>query len=252
MNYQVKALIQSFAGRLGYQIRRQTSGASESDPYAEQQRLLRGQPVRTIFEVGAADGRDTAVYARDYPEALVFAFEPLPNSFAKLKIQAEACPRIRPYQAAVSGISGTARFHVGTWEDASSLLPAQQTGSVFDQYHKPKAQIDVQTLTLDEVAEANGVGRIDILKMDAQGAELDILKGASRLLGSGSIGVVFTEVHFMESYAGAPLFHEIMGTLVNAGFRLHNFYDLVSNHDMRLAWGDALFIHESMPDTLRS
>ena len=125
--------IQAIAGRFGYHIRRLDHGTSLVDPYVEQHRLLPG-PVRTVVEVGAADGRDSERYAQLFPQARVFAYEPVPNSFAALSERARRVPAIVPVNAALAASTGTARFHVANRPDASSLLVLKNTGSTFGQY----------------------------------------------------------------------------------------------------------------------
>jgi len=233
--------IQSIAGRFGYHIRRLDDGASFVDPYVEQQRLAR-PPVQTIFEVGAADGRDSERYTELFPGARVFAFEPMPQIYASLAERARRVPAIVPLNLALSSGSGKAQFHVANWQDASSLLAPKKTGSTFDEYQAQTGVIDVTTSTLDEQCVAHGVTRIDLLKMDAQGAELQILAGARDLLARGAIGLIYTEVHFMESYQGSALFYQMCALLAEHGFSLHNLYGLTHNQKGQLAWGDAIFV----------
>lgn len=236
-----KVAIQSVAQRFGYQIRRLEPGTSLVDPYVEQQRLLSG-PVNTVFEVGAADGRDSERYATLFPGARVFAFEPMPQIYSALAERARRVPAIVPLNLALAATTGTARFHVANWQDASSLLAPKQTGSTFDQYQAQADEIEVRTSTLDEQCATHGVTRIDLLKMDAQGAELQILSGARELLARGAIGLIYTEVHFMESFEGSALFHEVCALLAGHGFALHNLYGLTHNQKGQLAWGDAIFV----------
>jgi hypothetical protein len=79
--------------------------------------------------------------------------------------------------------------------------------------------------------------------MDAQGAELKILVGAQQMLERSAIDMVFTEVHFLESYEGAARFDQVMALLVGYGFQFHGFYGLNHNHRGQTCWGDALFVH---------
>lgn len=236
-------LIQSAAHRLGYHIRRLDTGVSIEDPYVEQKRLL-GHKAKVIFEIGAADGRDCLRYAELFCDAKIYAFEPFPGNFDLLKNKsAHKEPRIIPVNAAVSKREGKAKFYVSEWSDASSLFRATQTGSTFDKYTKTVREIHVNTVTLDSVCSQQGVGRIDILKMDAQGAELDILKGAENILGENNIELIYSEIHFKENYEGGAMFCDLMGYLGKSGFKLHNIYNIVHNQKGQLAWGDAIFIH---------
>ena len=75
---------------------------------------------------------------------------------------------------------------------------------------------EIDTVRLDDVAE---LGDIDFLKIDVQGAELDVLRGAARVLRDAVI--VLTEAEFVPMYEGQPLFGDIDVALREAGFLLH-------------------------------
>ncbi len=240
----LKHRIQTMLGKVGYQLRRIEAGVSIDDPY-EMQRTLLGPGIGTIFEVGAADGTDTANYCRDYPRADVYAFEPLDESFAKVQARVAANPRLKPFQIALSDREGESKFFIAESNDSSSLLPPRETGSNFDEHHRTRAEQTVRTTTLDAFRAEHGIERIDLLKVDAQGAELSILDGAEETLDSGRIGLIFIEVQFMPVYEGAPRYDELATRLYSKGFSLHNFYDLQHDQHGRLCWGDALFVHES-------
>ena len=240
----LKNRIQTALGKAGYQLRRIEKGVSIDDPY-QMQRTLLGPGISTIFEVGAADGADTENYCRDYPEADVYAFEPLDESYAKVAARASANPRLKPFQLAFSDREGESTFFVAESNDSSSLLPPRETGSNFDAHHRTRAEQTVKTITLDAFRAEQGIGRIDLLKVDAQGAEMSILEGATGTLDAGLIGLIFIEVQFMPVYEGAPRYDELAAVLYSKGFALHNFYDLQHDQHGRICWGDALFIHEA-------
>lgn len=238
-----KLAVQGLVRRAGYQIRRLDPTTSLDDPYVEQHRLV--AKATMIFEVGAADGRDCEQYRKDFPLATVHAFEPLPGNFKKLAARAATDPCIRAHQLALSDTAGRAMFHVGEWADSSSLLKAKDTGSTFDAYQASTGTVEVETDTLDAVASRNGVTRIDILKMDAQGAELAILRGGTKLLEAGAVKVIYTEAQLRPLYEGAGTFAQISTLLQKHGFVLHNLYNLNHNQRGQLCWCDALFVLES-------
>jgi FkbM family methyltransferase len=241
----VKEVIQKTFNRFGLQIRKMDRGVSYVDPYVEQCRLLEKHSVEVIFEVGAADGRDCLRYAELFPNSQVHAFEPVPASFAKLQKQiATVENRIKIVNAALSDTPGTAEFNLAQWDDASSLLPANNTGSTFDEYNATREVIEVKTDTIDNYCQTAGIDRIDLLKMDAQGAELNVLKGADNMLRRFPIPLIYTEVSFLNIYEGSAPFDVLTTYLRDRGYQLHNFYGLATNQKGQLAWGDAIFIHE--------
>lgn len=129
---------------------------------------------------------------------------------------------------------------------------------------------EVNISTLDDWAKNKGVTKADFMKLDVQGAELDILKGSKNILGS--VRAVEVEVQFNPLYIGVPLFGDVDRYLRRQGFslwRIRNFshyhlagadlkYDTeeIINFDSfpvkfngrggQLFWGDAFYVHEEI------
>lgn len=82
----------------------------------------------------------------------------------------------------------------------------------------------IETTTLDAWCSAENVERVDVIKIDTQGSELDILEGASDILAT--VRAVEVEVEFNELYDDVPLFAEIDRFLRNRGFQLWKLRDL--------------------------
>lgn len=87
--------------------------------------------------------------------------------------------------------------------------------------------------TLDAVLEANGISAPDFIKLDTQGSELAILRGATASL-DGAVGLK-TEVEFVELYEDQPLFAEVDAFARAAGFEL---VDLRRVHWRRAGYSD--------------
>ena len=216
MKIRIATAIQRMFGLFGFQVRRIESGVKIED-VLEEQLGLRVTMSSVSFEVGAANGRDCLVYAARCPKATIHAYEPLPSNFEKLQACVRSERRIVPVAAAVAGMSGTASFHITSLDDASSLFKPQATGSTFDKYVEEKSVIDVPVVTLDEECTRLRIDRIDLLKMDAQGAELEILHGAVSLLDTKAIRVIYTEVNFMRIYDRGCVYHELASFLSDKG-----------------------------------
>lgn len=233
--------IQKFFALFGLHVRRVAHGASIDSALTEQIRFV-GNEARMVFEVGAADGRDSVSYLEYFPDAVLHAFEPNPQNFSKLAERGKAESRLSTNNVAVSNLAGKMPFHMTALTDASSLLTPKKTDSAFDKYSEVENIVEVNVITLDEYCDKNGIEKIDLLKTDAQGSELNILKGSQRLLRDQKIKVLYLEVLFMEIYEGACLYHEVASLLANHGYQLHSLYNLVHNQNGKLAWGDAIFL----------
>jgi FkbM family methyltransferase len=111
----------------------------------------------------------------------------------------------------------------------------------------------VETRRLDDIAETVG---LDFLKIDVQGGEMLVLRGAAERLKSAL--VVHTEVEFVPLYKDQPLFADIDAELRAQGFLLHRmgftgrtFKPLISNNDANAMmsqwlWGDAVYVRDFM------
>jgi FkbM family methyltransferase len=175
----------------------------------------------------------------------VIGFEPLPDMGATRRID----PNVVMLNYFV-GSGGPATFHVTEFDPASSLLePNSEFLSQFVSLPvmcRTVSTDEVQTTRLDDVPE---VGECDYLKIDVQGGELDVLKGAQRLLEN--VIAVHCEVEFAPLYRGQPLFAEIDMRLRSIGFELidltnagYNRYQALPGYagtGSRLLWAEAIY-----------
>jgi hypothetical protein len=101
---------------------------------------------------------------------------------------------------------------------------------------------EVPCLTLDDVAAENEITAINLLKLDAQGGEHAVLRGADGLLSHGAIDVVLTEFFFIPHYAGAPLLDAIWSLLRGYGYEIYDLFVGRRGRNGQARWGDAVFV----------
>jgi hypothetical protein len=82
-------------------------------------------------------------------------------------------------------------------------------------------ELEVDCISLAQFVQEENLSRIDFLKLDTQGSELDILRGGGDFLRE--ISIIKCEVMFVQLYEGQPLFDEVVGTLASYGFRFFAF-----------------------------
>jgi hypothetical protein len=92
---------------------------------------------------------------------------------------------------------------------------------------------EVETTTLDTVAEEQGLDHIDYLRLDTQGTEYECLLGAESLLKGSKVAVIKTEVEFLPLYKGQRLFADVDAFLRSHGFML---LDLVFDSRHKVIW----------------
>ncbi len=197
--------------------------AEDAVVFPDLKALLRPEDVTTVFDIGACEGEDSLRYARLFPQAKVFAFEPLPanqklirHHFARLR--AERCELV-PW--ALSDRNGEATFHVssGTPEDkphgddwdygnkSSSLLAPERVGHEWVPWLKFEERIRVPTQRLDDFCADRAITEVDLMHIDVQGAEWLVLQGAQRMLPATKC--IWMEVADAEIYQGQRTREEI-------------------------------------------
>ncbi|TCT04601.1 FkbM family methyltransferase [Aquabacter spiritensis] len=179
---------------------------------------------RYFVDVGANVGNWSLMFADRMTHAKGLAFEPGPQTVERLRaaLRGAGFGGIEVVASAVSDLPGTLRF----WEEAGY----GETSSLLSQHSHPDAKaVAVPVTTLDIEMQTRGVERIDFLKIDAEGFDLNVLRGAAGYLGGQRIRVLQFEYNAPWALAG--------GT-IQAAFRL-----LEGNgYKVRLLMRDGLFI----------
>jgi FkbM family methyltransferase len=215
---------------------------AEDDVWSALRRISRYIECRTIFDVGAHQGGLTKWFLEVFPDSTIYAFEPDPRNFGPLSRNAETQPRVHPFQIALSNKAGLTDFHLGAADYTSSLFPrAKNDRRYFPKDFTMLGTEKVVTDTLDGFC-ANRIDQIDILKMDTQGAELDILRGSTGLLSSGSIFIIVSEFFFIPHYEGAPLLNEIWTHLHTFSYELFDLCKGPYGSNGQIRYGDAIFV----------
>ncbi|MGE4063814.1 MAG: FkbM family methyltransferase [Rhodospirillaceae bacterium] len=204
----------------------------------------------TIVDVGAAslDKADPYHVLAERTASHIIGFEPDHKICAALNAAGKLRHSYFPFAI---GAGGPAKLHV-TRAGANSSLYAPNADllkhftSLADML-VVEQQRHVETHRLDDVV---GTKEIDFLKIDVPGGEMDVLKGAARLLPTAL--AVELEVEFLAMYQGAPLFGDVDAHMRAAGFQLHTFLDVyrpvytpfseTGARASQTMWADAVYV----------
>lgn len=151
---------------------------------------------------------------------LAIGFEPDQRDFAQL----ESSTRRRYFPVALWERSEPVTLYCSRGGGKSSLLrPRPETFHAFPEPERLETVDEVpipaeRVQSLDRVLSDDGVDHVDFIKLDTQGTELPILRGASTTLAT-AVGLK-VEVEFVELYEGQPLFADVDAFLRAAGFQL--------------------------------
>lgn len=242
--------MRSFAKRLieslGYTLRRRDTPPEFRSAYRDMQYLLRNVGDAVIFDVGAYHGYVAKDMLRLFPGAEVIAIEADPLAFQEMQKVCRNEPRMRLVNRAISDLSGTISFHRNENAATNSLLaftedPAARSSWAHATSFDSLETITVEAATIDQVSSELKIDRIDLLKLDVQGAELKVLNGAWRLLGEGAIRYVYAEMLMEKSYKGQPTPSEFLRAFESHGFSVHNMYNPMNSTSGKMLQCDVLF-----------
>lgn len=179
--------------------------------------LLSGNPPAVIYDIGANVGTWTLLAKAVFPSSEIHAFEPLPGHVKQFNQSTERIDRVVLHEIGLGSNTGSAVMNVTDFSDASSFLPLSDSGRRhWDLGNVSETSVPIHRL--DDWIRAHGLPNPNLIKLDVQGFELEVLKGATNALARSS--AVLTEVSFFEIYEGQCLFHEVTRFLSDSGFHL--------------------------------
>ncbi len=179
-------------------------------------------PDPVILHAGAHYGEETKELALCWPFGKVMGFEPNPRAFGFSLTNTAFLKNLELYPYALYDREGIEPFYIchGTggdsydFEHSSSLLWPSEAMA----WHYRGPTIHVECVTLDEWCASKEIEHVDFLRLDLQGAELQALKEAYKILKT--IKVIHVETNFFLFRIGTTLYPELREFLEEVGFTL--------------------------------
>lgn len=158
------------------------------DPFHDVRRYLPRLEVNVVFDVGAHQGQSAQKYLSNFPGATIYCFEPAENTFLQLLESLRGRDNVHIFKLALGAARGMGEMVTEGDSDMFFLLrvPRQQASGA-------SRLEEVELETIDGFCGDNNIDHIDYLKIDTEGGDLDVLKGADRMLARHQIDVVEVE-----------------------------------------------------------
>lgn len=235
MKHIIRNLIRKFPSNI---VKLPFPSSLGKDPLDDMAKYLHNdRPV--IFDVGANVGQSIHRFRSQFPRCIINSFEPSPTTFKILSQQASELEDVRLWNCALGSVSEQMIFLENSHSYMSSFLPLSEFG-----WGKITKETSVEVRTIDQFCHDEQIERIDILKSDTQGFELEVFKGAEGTIRANKIGLIYFEIIFSDMYKNLPSFAKVYEYLTLHDFLLVSFYEF--HYQMQLAsWTDALFVHKS-------
>lgn len=200
-------------------------------------RSLGFQPHQ-IIDVGAYVGNWTRMVKSIFPDAKVLMIEAQRPKETDLRRVCDQFSGEVAYRMSLLGANHQEHVPFYELETGSSIL--------FEQSSIERTKVDYEMRTLDDVAVEAGFDKVDFLKLDVQGYELEVLKGADRTLRN--VNVILMEVALLRVNKGAPLLNEVVQFMAERRFRVYDICSFIRRPlDWALWQSDLLFVKEGSP-----
>jgi len=166
--------------------------------------------ITTVFDIGANKGRWTADYEQILPEAQFFMFEANPKHHKPNDIN----PKHRWFNQVLSSPdSNEVEFYRITTNNVGTGDSYYKEHTT---YYDACETITLPTCSLDQLVSDNNIPVPQLIKLDTQGSEIDILRGAATLLKS--VDIIYIEVPILPYNEDAPTFDEYINSIIKCGF----------------------------------
>jgi FkbM family methyltransferase len=181
-----------------------------------------------VFDIGANHGDFAKAASACFSSAQIFLFEPLPNLQSELQSQASRYGgrwHIEPI--ALGASNSVLPFHVDPTNDAIGSFTGFSSSYNRVTGSRDPAVIDVQVETLDDFCRKRNINHIDLTKIDVEGFEFDVLKGARSMLPNISALIVETSLIRTADGKPTPLL-DIVQQLTECGFYIVALFPMFS------------------------
>jgi FkbM family methyltransferase len=226
--------------RLGYKISRLTGKEiiDNDNAFGGMKSLMNTRDQQGVFfDVGANTGQTILLLKKYFPDGSIYAFEPGKSAFDELQRKFSSLRSLHLKNIALGSNEEVKEFFENKFSTMSSFLHLGKDG-----WGEVIEKKEIQLTSIDQFCRKENISRINILKSDTQGFELEVLNGAREMLGNKAIQFVYLEINFIELYKELPSFSDIYNFLSSHGYKLLRFYDF-NYYENAIGWGDALFFH---------
>jgi len=210
----MKTFIRKILWKFGYDLQKtENSGGSARLAYDLAQIT---QPT-ILLDVGANEGQSALEYLDFFPNSKIISFEPLSSAHLIMSQKSKAYPSWTVYpRTAIGDVPGSTEINISNNSVSSSLFEMRAAHTAVSPSSITTSKERTSIIRLDDAMEEYSKNERYFLKIDTQGFELNVLRGAEKILDQ--VVAIQVELSWTELYAGQPLALEVMQWLIDKGF----------------------------------
>ncbi len=187
-----------------------------------------------VFDVGANSGQYSREVLLVNNKSIIYAFEPNPVSYTKLKLLSRSC-NFFSFNFGFSSVDEDV-FLFDRSDDVGSVHASLYSNVISKVHGKEPIQVKVKLMKIDDFINKLGINTVNLLKIDAEGHEFNILLGAEKSLKNGFFDVIHFEFNEMNIFSKV---------------HLKNFIDILSEYKLFRLLPDGMVCMNDQPIVLQ-
>jgi FkbM family methyltransferase len=201
------------------------------------QRFMGTRDLGVLFDVGANRGQTLQHLLKYAPRAEIHSFEPTDEVFNALAAKFGGRTNIRLHKLALGSRAETLRMLTRDNSELNTLVGAATAESALTQ--------NTELATVDSIVAQQGISHLDLLKIDVQGWEVEVIRGAEQVIRDHNLIFVLAEAAFRSEETEMQQFSELHSCLTAQGFILSGMYDWLCYGPRRefALFANVLYLH---------
>ena len=200
--------------------------------------------VDIIFDIGANVGQSSKLFLTSFPSSHIYCFELVSDTFRQLQDNLEGNERVDCYQLAFGSYQGTARMVL---QGSSDMFFVSGQSKEAPNNDVPTEAVDM--VTLDDFCHTKRIDCISYLKIDTEGGDLDVLRGAVSMLTEQRIDLAQLETGMNRTNRRHMSLESLKAFLESHGYFLFGIYEQVNEwptSEPHLRRANSIFISQRL------
>lgn len=219
-------------------LEKKLRAAAMKDQFRDLKRYLPSLQMRIVLDIGANIGQSTHAFRQAFPAAQIFAFEPVRQAFQQLKERHQADANIRCFNCALGDCISRVTIESQGVSLRNRVVAASQGSTPTE---------DIEMLTGDAFCAEHKIKHIDFLKIDAEGYDLKVCSGFSKMLSGYQIDLIQVETGMNPDNRTHVPFQHFVEFFWPRGYLIFRIYDqALSRKRPRLRRANAVFVSKDL------
>jgi FkbM family methyltransferase len=193
-----------------------------------------------VFDVGAHLGQTSLHFRKCFPSASIHSFEPVFENFKELQSNTRHKKKIHTNYLALGASKDTVKMAKGS-SNQTHQVDCNNGKSL-----KNESTPSVRMETIDSYMLQHQIPQIDLLKIDVEGYELEVLRGANHAITNGQVKIILAECDFDSKDMQHTTFNDLWSHLKDKKFSFFGLYDVIHYENFQgIGYCNALFIQRT-------